>query len=355
MLRSMILTMLLMAAPAAKAATATVLFKADFQAHAQGPYTAEAFRADWGMDPPDSAGVKAGRVNIVADPLQAGHRVLRVTYAGKQIGGNSAMTFTLPIEKGHASVWFQYKVMFDKDFVWVRGGKLPGLAGGDFPTGCVKDGTYDGFSTRLMWREKGLAWSYLYYPGKHADCGDDYVLPVKFRAGRWYTLTQAVTMNDLGQANGALKQYIDGVLAGQQDGWTWRREARSGIDGVKMDTFFGGGEADWAPPSDQYAYFDAFVVSTESPLDSVDTRHNRIRHLAPLAGFTPWTQGQTYQAGARVALRDADGTWRHFTARTPTGVMPDEGNSVLDVYEDVHWPVELDTGQPWLEVTGQAE
>jgi len=349
MLRGLLLVTLLVAAPA----SAEVLFKADFNKHAEGPYTAKDFRTDWGMDPPDSAGVRAGRVAIVADPARPGRRVLRVTYAGGQIGGNSAMTFSLPIEKGHDTVWFQYKVMFGKDFTSVRGGKLPGLAGGDFPTGCVKDGAYDGFSTRLMWREKGLAYSYLYFPGKQHDCGDDYVLPVKFRRGQWYTLTQEVTLNALGKADGRLRQYIDGVLVGERTGWTWRREARSGIDGVKMDTFFGGAEPDWAPPVDQYAYFDAFVVSTGSLLDTVETRHRAVRHVVPLAGYTPWQTGRTYEAGARVAVKEDDGTWRHYVARVATTATPAQETSLPDIYDGVRWPVALDTGQPWLEVTGQ--
>ncbi len=347
MLRPLMLAATLVTTPA----SAGVLFEADFQAHRPGPYTAAEFRHDWGIDPGDSAGVKAGRVTIVDDPLKPGHHVLRVTYMGHQIGGNSAMTFTLPIEKGHTTVWFQYKVMFDKDFVWVRGGKLPGLAGGDFPTGCIKDGAYDGFSTRVMWREKGLAWSYLYYPGKHSDCGDDYVLPVRFQRGRWYTLTQAVTLNDVGQTNGSLRQYIDGRLVGGQDHWTWRREARSGIDGVKMDTFFGGGEPDWAPPSDQYAYFDAFVVSTDalipssvSPLDGEWTER-------PKDGWAFWEPEKTYEAGARVAVRERDSPWRYVIARKATDERPDADTTVLDIYEGVHWPADLDTGQPWLEVT----
>ncbi len=351
MRRPLILATFLLAAPA----SAGVLFKADFQAHKPGPYTASEFRADWGMDPPDSAGVEAGRVTIVEDPLKPGHHVLRVTYMGKQIGGNSAMTFTLPIEKGHATVWFQYSVMFDKDFVWVRGGKLPGLAGGDFPTGCVKDGSYDGFSTRVMWREKGLAWSYLYYPGKHSDCGDDYVLPVRFQRGRWYTLTQEVTLNDLGKANGSLRQYIDGRLVGGQDGWTWRRAARSGIDGVKMDTFFGGGEPDWAPPLDQYAYFDAFVVSTERPSEIALPPLESEWTQALREGWALWAPDKSYQAGDHVAVRERDSPWRYVIARKATKVRPDADTTVLDIYEGVHWPADLDTGQPWLEVTGQAE
>lgn len=353
MLRSLILAMAVVTAPTP--ASAGELFKADFQAHSPGPYTAAEFRDDWGMTPGDSAGVKDGRVAIVDDPVSPGHHVLRVTYRGHQIGGNSAMTFTLPIEKGHTTVWFQYKVMFDKDFVWVRGGKLPGLAGGDFPTGCVKDGAYDGFSTRVMWREKGLAWSYLYYPGKHSDCGDDYALPVRFQRGRWYTLTQEVTLNDVGRANGNLRQYIDGRLVGRQDRWTWRREARSGIDGVKMDTFFGGGEPDWAPPSDQYAYFDAFVVSTESPLDSADAGQDIAPDLRVKDGWEMWQPEKTYKTGAHVAVRDREGPWRYVIARKATSVRPGADTAVLDIYEGVHWPADLDTGQPWVEVTGQGE
>ncbi|WP_155914745.1 polysaccharide lyase [Asticcacaulis sp. AC460] len=244
---------------------AAPVLSVDFDGYTPGAYAPADFQADWGLAPSESTGLTAGRTVIAADPHDAANPVLRVTYPAGLIGGNSAMTFTTRFAPSK-SYWLQYRVMFAPGFTWVKGGKLPGLGGGDFPTGCLKDGSFDGFTTRLMWRVDGSAWSYLYHPGKKEDCGDNYALG-RFEAGPWYVLTQHVVLNDIGQANGSLVQYIDGVEVLRMEDRVWRRSETVMIEGIKMDTFFGGSTLDWAPPSDQNVYFDDFLVSAESPLD----------------------------------------------------------------------------------------
>ena len=245
--------------------TKTLLHVA-FDQRPVGPYDATALHEDWGVEPSISSGVPQGRLEVVADPLNPKHHVLRVRYEAQSIGGDSAMNFRAPIEHGHTSVWFQYRVMFSSDFDWVKGGKLPGLGGGDFPTGCIKSGQFDGFTTRLMWRLEGRASSYLYYPGKTDACGDDIPLGVTFERNRWYTITQQVILNDPGKANGVLVQYIDGKHLKRFDHQVWRTGSAAGIDGAKIETFFGGGSMDWAPQIAQYAFYDDFLITTRSPL-----------------------------------------------------------------------------------------
>jgi len=53
-----------------------------------------------------------------------------------------------------------YEVAFDAGFDWVKGGKLPGLRGGLNSSGCSGGNKSDGlscFSSRIMWRPKGIA------------------------------------------------------------------------------------------------------------------------------------------------------------------------------------------------------
>lgn len=55
------------------------------------------------------------------------------------------------------SMMVSYEVAFDEGFDWVKGGKLPGLRGGD-ANGCSGGSQADGsdcFSTRIMWRKSG--------------------------------------------------------------------------------------------------------------------------------------------------------------------------------------------------------
>lgn len=247
-----------------------VLLNVDFAASPLGQYSAESFVKDWHVVPGESTGIADGRLNIVPDPLDSTRHVLRVTYRAGQIGGRSAMTFDAPLASGQADLWFQYRVMFDRDFTWIKGGKLPGLGGGTLPTGCVEDGHFHGFTTRLMWREDGQAFSYLYYPGKRARCGDYAALAVSFQKGRWHTVLQHVVLNDPGQSNGALEQYLDGALVLRLRQQMWRERTDVDIDGIKMDTFFGGSTLNWAPAADQFVYFDGFRVWTRAAAVSAD-------------------------------------------------------------------------------------
>lgn len=51
-----------------------------------------------------------------------------------------------------------YEVAFDADFDWVKGGKLPGLRGGQDEYGCSGGRAANGtncFSSRMMWRTDG--------------------------------------------------------------------------------------------------------------------------------------------------------------------------------------------------------
>lgn len=262
------------------------------------------------------------------------------------------MTFDAPLAGNSRSLFLQYKVRFDNAFTWVKGGKLPGLGGGDTPTGCIQNGTFDGFTTRLMWRENGVGFQYYYFPGKVEQCGDYAGLARRFEAGRWYTLTQQVVLNDIGQNNGEFRQWIDGELVLENKTMLLRNSANVSVSAIKMDTFFGGSSSDWAPVREQYAYFDDFIVSADSPLGLVDTRVTPPVYSHPIAGYPQWQTGTVYTANSVVYRIDAAGQYRYFKARgyTAAGVDPLSSN-VLEIYLGVYSPIRLDTAQKWIELT----
>jgi hypothetical protein len=77
-------------------------------------------------------------------------------------GGSQFYAAPLDLRQAR-SVTFAYSVFFPSDFVWVKGGKLPGLYGGR--TKCSGgDAADDCFSTRLMWRRGGAGELYLVRP-----------------------------------------------------------------------------------------------------------------------------------------------------------------------------------------------
>jgi Polysaccharide lyase 14 len=74
-------------------------------------------------------------------------------------GGVDLYANPLPMKDAH-NVTMEYSVFIDKDFDFVKGGKLPGLYGGHM--GCSGGNiANDCFSTRLMWRPDGAGELYL--------------------------------------------------------------------------------------------------------------------------------------------------------------------------------------------------
>ncbi|NEP19274.1 MAG: polysaccharide lyase [Leptolyngbya sp. SIO4C1] len=154
-----------------------------------------------------------------------------------------------------------YYVRFSENFDFVKGGKLPGLFGGDGASGGnIPDGT-DGFSTRLMWRRAGKGELYAYLP-----TSENYGTSIgrgawQFQPGVWYLLEQVVRLNDPDRSNGQIQVWVDGDLVIDQGGLRFRQVESLQIDGLFFSTFFGGGDASWATPHDVYIDFADFSVS----------------------------------------------------------------------------------------------
>lgn len=79
----------------------------------------------------------------------------------------------------------EYRVKFDSNLKWERGGKLPGLGGassgnGNLPVGCTDNNIIitNAFSCRLMWRSNGGTSParlvvYTYLPDRTTNCGTE--------------------------------------------------------------------------------------------------------------------------------------------------------------------------------------
>jgi hypothetical protein len=147
-----------------------------------------------------------------------------------------------------------YDLYFEPGYDWARGGKLPGLSGKEWDSGCSIEG--DGiptdpgparWSVRLMWRASGTNELYVYdqdrLPGA---CGTRSPTPITFTTGRWYAITVYVKLNTTASAHdGVAALYIDGQLARQETGIRFRAEttANSRINQIFFSTFFGGNES----------------------------------------------------------------------------------------------------------------
>lgn len=239
------------------------LLHANFDAASVGPYSQAAVAADFGRAATWNDGLDEGRAAIVEE---AGEKFLRVTYPGGQFGpAAGGVQFKVALGGSYDELFFSYRVRFGAGFDFVKGGKLPGLVGGSSPTGC--NPKTDGFSARNMWRAGGAAVQYVYYPTQPNSCGDDLSYstsegPARFTPGVWQVVEHRLVMNTPGAADGVLEAWVDGVLVLRDTARLWRAVgADFGIDTLYFSTFFGGGDASWAPAAAQIVDFDDLIVA----------------------------------------------------------------------------------------------
>ncbi|RCV91905.1 polysaccharide lyase [Billgrantia montanilacus] len=151
-----------------------------------------------------------------------------------------------------------YRVRFEPEFDFVKGGKLPGLYGAEAPSGGDEVDGENGFSMRLMWREEGQGELYPYimdHEGESMGRG-----AWTFPKGRWISVEQEVILNTPGKDDGIARVWIDGRPTLERKGLAYRTTEDVAIDGLMFSTFFGGTGEGWRTPRDQTVDFAAFRI-----------------------------------------------------------------------------------------------
>lgn len=265
-------------------ATAQVVFEANFDHHTSGLYTEDDLDADFNT-PVWEDGVREGRISIVegAEAYGGSGSSLAVAYPSgehgtKETGGQ----WKLDLDEEYEEAYLSYRIKFKSGFDFVRGGKLPGLAGGSSPSGSSPADGFNGWTGRLMWRTdfegtsgspEQLVSNAISY-AKYTDSGfagdgeqedklywfgaDDDLKPIN--SGQWYQITQRVKLNQPGVADGILQIWLDGELVHDQTDVLFRLTPDLKIDQMYFSTFFGGGSS-WKTSKDETVYFDDFVIS----------------------------------------------------------------------------------------------
>ena len=165
---------------------------------------------------------------------------------------------------GTSAARLRYRLRFAPGFDFVRGGKLPGLYGGNGPSGGrIPDGT-DGCSFRLMWREQGQGEVYAYLPDSRLHGSSLLRGHFAFSPGQWHQLEQEVVLNTPGQRDGRVRIWLDGRLAGVAAALTMRHHPSLQLDGVFVDVFFGGNDDSWAARADTHIDLAEFEVEAGS-------------------------------------------------------------------------------------------
>jgi len=189
--------------------------------------------------------------------------VLKVTYPKGSIDpatttappGGAGFIYPSPVPFSFACL--AYDVGFEPGFEFAKGGKLPGLYGGDAPSGGAD--TSRGFSTRYMWRGGGAGEVYAYLPEKNGEYGES-ISPGAwaFTPGQWQHLEQEVVVNNKGSRDGVLRVWIDDKLVVNWTNMLYRVSDDVLVAGLMFSTFFGGHDPSWASPRTQSTFFRNF-------------------------------------------------------------------------------------------------
>ena len=232
-----------------------------------GKYSVAQVACEWGGSPRWENGLADGRADIVGGADAYSGHSLRVTYPANVFGPEGGgVQFIVPLPKSYTELYCSYRVRFDADFDFVKGGKLPGLSGGTSDTGGTKPNGMDGWSGRMMWRDAdGKAVQYVYYPDQASTFADDFPWTAsgqdRFGKGQWHTVEHHVVMNTPGNHDGLIEGYFDGKWAMQHKALRFRDTLKFGIDDFYFSTFYGGSTQDWAPTAAHHAFFDDFVIA----------------------------------------------------------------------------------------------
>lgn len=180
--------------------------------------------------------------------------------------------------KRYDSLYFRYYLRFCGLFDYQLGGKLPGLVGGNNwgrSGGNQPDGT-DGWTTRYMWGAEGRVKLYAYLPPEQnpeimtSQWGSSVLfdhengdVPRALERGVWHCIEQFVRINDVGQANGVIRCWLNGEESLVLDNVVFRTVANgeNQVGAVYFSTFHGGNSSDWAPDTTGYIYYDNMVVA----------------------------------------------------------------------------------------------
>ncbi|MFA4834039.1 MAG: polysaccharide lyase [Patescibacteria group bacterium] len=224
---------------------------------------------DWGDSLYIKEGVNEGRVMIVQDEDKNRGKVLRILYPEGAFGPKeSGAQWLLKLGASYEELYCSYWMKVPYGFESIKGGKLPGLAGGQANTGGIKPNGQDGWSARAMWQKYFNIRQYVYHAGqKDPFYGDGRPWQEEGKdcsptQGQWHHLETYIKMNIPGKSDGIIMSWLDGRLVMDEEDFRFRDIATLGIDSFYFSTFFGGADESWAPLKSQFLYFDGFVISS---------------------------------------------------------------------------------------------
>lgn len=223
-----------------------------------GIYTSSAFESDFGT--------LEGYSSTEQNRTWIEDGCLKTTLIENSAASASGLVANNILDNTYESLTMEYNVKFQDGFDWSRGGKLPGISGGDGNTGNDKADDGKGWSVRLMWREGGKLIPYVYHYNQPETYGDKFGVSnlTYFEDNRWYTIKIKVTVNTGSNSNGSLEIDVDGVKLFSKDDICYATEdGKREINKIRWAIFRGGSDSTWYSQYTQHIYFDDVKIYVE--------------------------------------------------------------------------------------------
>lgn len=168
----------------------------------------------------------------------------------------------------------QYSIYVPPDFDFVKGGKLPGLYGGEALSGGNHKGMgITGITLRIVFREQGNLEVYAYAPITKDDAVADLkdtIINTEYgtslmrgrtnlERGRTNMIQLRVKLSDPNVENGVIRLVVNGN-SHELKNVKLRLVQDLLLTGVYFSTFFGGGSSDYSTPIEQSLVFSDFKI-----------------------------------------------------------------------------------------------
>lgn len=282
--------------------TGNVFFREDFSGWNVGVVTEADIVGQWGA----AVEVKFlnENVDIVADAGSSSGKAMRFKFKDNTFGfTNGSRIMWRLADAGFATqdeVYLKYRIKHVSPYNAVLGGKQPlAIWGSKIPDAQTTPVDGDGWSDIVMWKEAGNTkgdgdtvnspasnsfelkhFTYhqapIYNYGDFADSryfknqtNNDRIL---YTGGVTREFVTRVKMNTLGQANGLIETWVDGVKVFSWSNYKFRNNlATEGVYGFEFQYFFGGNNSTFQADGDTYVIVSDVVLQATNPLLEVGT------------------------------------------------------------------------------------
>lgn len=204
-------------------------------------------------------------INPMIISTENNNKFLKILIPNKKFGPITGAQWKFPTTKCD-ELFLKYRLKFEDNFDFAKGGKLPGLAGGTANSGGIIPTGYDGWSARMMFWDNGKISFYVYCANQSGKWGERLYLKdsvgdtLKLTRGNWYTITQHIVMNTPGLKNGIIQGWVNGKEVFYTDTIVFRKTDELKIDQILFSVFMGGDDKSWAPKRNQYLCFDDIQI-----------------------------------------------------------------------------------------------